>query len=87
MLLGHANWLTSAVFSAEDKTVLTASDDKTARIWSVFTTHVLVREGSKRVPRCLTKKQRTLDFSLDPEPTAWCRERELWPYAEVKAED
>ncbi|MEY3086017.1 MAG: hypothetical protein RL037_2242, partial [Bacteroidota bacterium] len=33
--VGHTSWLNSAVFSADGKLALTASDDKTARIYEV----------------------------------------------------
>jgi hypothetical protein len=39
--------------------IITASQDKTARIWDVFPdTEALVSRGKADIPRCLTLKQR-----------------------------
>jgi len=44
-LHGHAGGVVSAQFSADGKTVVTASMDKTARLWEVAT-------GKERQARC-----------------------------------
>jgi WD40 repeat protein len=35
VLRGHAQWLSSAVFSPDGTRVLTSSDDGTARLWDM----------------------------------------------------
>ena len=60
--------------------MVTASWDKTARIWEIFpTTQTLVDHAKEGVPRCLTQQRREEAF-LDPAPEAWCIEMEKWPY-------
>ena len=34
--MSHGNWVNSANFSADGERLVTASDDKTARVWNVF---------------------------------------------------
>ena len=69
----------SAAFSPDGQRVLTASYDKTARIWRIFLkTQALVDDAKKKIPRCLTREQRARAF-LDPEPPLWCVERDRWP--------
>ena len=59
---------------------MTASADKTARIWRVLpTTQELVDYSKQVVPRCLTREQRASAF-LNAEPPAWCIEMGKWPY-------
>jgi hypothetical protein len=59
---------------------VTASDDKTARLWDVFrTTGELIDDAKTKVPRCLTRERREAAF-LEPAPPAWCIELEKWPY-------
>ena len=70
----------SASFSADGRRVVTASADRTARIWRVYTTtQELIDHGKEVVPRCLTQEQREKAF-LDPAPPPWCVEMEKWPY-------
>jgi hypothetical protein len=77
-VLRHQGPVRSAVFSPDGARVLTASD-RTARIWPVsLTTQALVEDAKSRVPHCLTREQRNKAF-LEPEPPAWCIEREKWP--------
>jgi hypothetical protein len=70
----------SAAFSPDGKRIVTASADKTARIWDVFTdTQALVSAAKAAVPRCLTAEQRQT-FFLPAEPPAWCIDMAKWPY-------
>jgi len=68
------------VFSPDGARIVTASWDKTARLWQIFpNTQEFVSEAKEAAPRCLTVAQRR-SFFLDPEPPAWCIEMEKWPY-------
>ena len=68
------------MFSPDGAGVLTASRDKTARLWRVFaTTQDLVDHIKTQVPRCLTAEQRHR-LHLAPTVPGWCRSRQLWPY-------
>jgi WD domain, G-beta repeat len=79
-LTGHEGAVNSAAFSPDGQRIVTASDDKTARIWQVFPdTQALVSHAKAAVPRCLALAQRKAAF-LPPEPPAWCIEMEKWPY-------
>ena len=70
----------SAAFSPDGKRIVTASQDKTARVWDLFPdTQALVSAAKAAVPRCLTQEQRK-SFFLPPEPPAWCIEMAKWPY-------
>ena len=70
----------SAAFSPDGKRIVTASGDKTARVWEVFAnTQELVSHAKSAIPRCLTRVQRKA-FFLPPEPPLWCIELEKWPY-------
>ena len=78
-LTGHETSVKSAAFSPDGKRALTASGDE-VRVWPLLTsTQELVSRAKASVPRCLTREQRLAVF-LDPEPPAWCIEREKWPY-------
>jgi hypothetical protein len=77
---GHDKAVDTASFSPGGKRIVTASDDKTARIWDVFPdTKSLVSHVKAAIPRCLTLT-RSKAFFLPPEPPAWCIEMEKWPY-------
>ena len=59
---------------------MTASSDKTARVWDVFPdAKALAARAKTDIPRCLTQSQRKA-FLLPPEPPTWCVEMEKWPY-------
>ena len=76
----HEDQVRSVGFSADGSKLLTASDDKSARLWSLFPTlQALVDRAKDGVPRCLTRGGREAAF-LAPEPPAWCIEMEKWPY-------
>ena len=58
VLQWHEDRLSSAAFSPDGARVVTASDDRTARIWPVFpTTSALIAYARGIVPRQLTPKQ------------------------------
>ena len=70
----------SAAFSPDGTRIVTASKDKTARVWDVFPgTQAFVSAVKAAIPRCLTQGQRKA-FFLPLEPPAWCIEMEKWPY-------
>jgi WD40 repeat protein len=58
VLRGHESRVLSAAFSPDGARVVTASDDRTARIWPVFpTTSALIDYARSIAPRQLTPKQ------------------------------
>ena len=73
--------MNSAEFLPDGTRVVTASDDKTARLWRNFrTTQELVDRACLILPRPLTPKQRER-FFLDDNPKAWPRG---WNPSEVR---
>ncbi len=67
MLQGHEDRVRSAAFSPDGAEVVTASSDRTARIWRVFrTTQELIDYARNIVPRQLTPEQRK-QFFLEAE--------------------
>ena len=70
----------TAVFSPDGKRIVTASWDRTTRVWDIFPdAQALVSAAEVAILRCLTAAQRKA-FFLPPEPPAWCIEMEKWPY-------
>jgi len=59
----------------DGRRIVTASADKTARLWDV-SQEIDIKD---RLPRCLSQKQRA-DSSLPSEPPFWCIEKEKYPY-------
>ena len=79
-LSGHAGAVRSAAFSPDGKRIVTACEDKTARLFTIFPdTEEIVAVAKAAAPRCLTAEQRH-QFFLPPEPPTWCIEQEKWPY-------
>jgi WD40 repeat protein len=63
VLHGHEGPVASAAFSPDGAKVVTASDDRTARIWRVFgSTQELIDYARSIVPRQLTPEQRKQFF-------------------------
>jgi WD40 repeat protein len=79
-LAGHTDLIEIAVFSPDGSRILTASWDKTARLWEAFPeTQTLIDRVKAEVPRCLTPEQRQR-FLLAPTPPRWCAAMHKWPY-------
>jgi WD40 repeat protein len=54
-LEGHTTWINSINFSPDNKRVITASWDGSARLWDVYPgTQQMLLEGQQRVERTLT---------------------------------
>lgn len=66
--------------SLDWRRIVTASLDKTARLWRIFsTTQLLTDYAKENVPRCLMRAQRK-QFHLPAAPPAWCIDMGKWPY-------
>jgi hypothetical protein len=79
-LVGHQDAVNNAAFSPDGKRIVTASWDKTARLWNIFAdTQELVSAAKAAIPRCLPAAQRKA-FFLSPEAPDWCIEMQKWPY-------
>lgn len=78
---------TWAIFSPDGHSVIGQSLrlDRSARIWRMLgtSTEAIVENGTKSMPRCLTRKERQY-FSLGIEPPQWCIEQRLWPYRRAR---
>ena len=65
----------SAAFSPDGKRIVTASDDKTARLLRIFPdTQELVADAKAASPRCLTAEQRSIlpaSPSRPPGASSW----------------
>ena len=57
ILRGHDAAVFSAVFSPDGKTILTASDDGTARLWPNYTVEYMVKEAFWRLQRGFTEAE------------------------------
>jgi hypothetical protein len=78
-VMRHPERVLSAAFGPDDKRVVTASSDGTARLWEVFAdTQKLISAAKMAAPRCLTAEQREASFFLSAEPPAWCIEMAKW---------
>jgi WD40 repeat protein len=76
----HTDIITRVAWSFDNRRILTASRDATARLWHVFATmDELIQTAKSLVSRCLTLEERRLYFLPDA-PPPWCVERRLWPY-------
>jgi WD40 repeat protein len=70
-LEGHQNWVTSASFSADGTHVVTASWDKTARVWRVFAdVSTLIGIVRPRLSRCLSQAEREGFGLTSAQPTS-----------------
>jgi WD40 repeat protein len=68
------------VFAPDGSRILTASADKTARLWEAFPEpQTLVDLVKREMPRCFTEEQRERLF-LSPTPPRWCSAMHKWPY-------
>jgi len=65
---GHTNWVNSAVFSPDGQYVLTASDDRTARLWETAM-QGLINRACARLFRDLTTNERRQYGLTDTAPT------------------
>ncbi len=82
VLAGHSDFVLSVAFSPDGSKIITASSDKSARIWPAFTsTQHLVDHLKASMPRCLTPEQRKAIYITNVPPVPqWCIDLKKWPY-------
>jgi WD40 repeat protein len=76
-LIGHADWIRSIAFSSDGKTLLSGSNDKTARLWDVQTGQLLhLLTGHRERIKCVGMSpdgELLLSSSVDSVVKTWSR--------------
>ena len=80
VLAGHSLGITSMAFDPVGARLVTASVDRTARMWPVFgSTPRLQRYVQQVAPRCLGQADRNALY-LGPAVPCWCSRLGKWPF-------